>query len=133
MLVHRREKIDYLRLTDFVAPLVPLGIATGRLGNFVNGELYGRATDLPWGMAFRSLGAGAVARHASQLYQFALEGLALLPCCGGSHRGHGRAARSRRCSSSATGYFALSPNTGASPTLIWACSPRTSRWGSRRR
>jgi phosphatidylglycerol:prolipoprotein diacylglycerol transferase len=60
---------------DFVAPLVPLGIAAGRLGNFINGELWGRATDLPWGMVFR--GAGALPRHPSQLYQFALEGLAL--------------------------------------------------------
>ena len=70
-----RHKVDYLRLMDFVAPLVPLGIAAGRLGNFINGELWGRVTDLPWGMVFR--GAGDVPRHPSQLYQFALEGLAL--------------------------------------------------------
>ena len=75
--VARRQKIDFLRLMDFVAPLVPLGIAAGRLGNFINGELYGRVTDLPWGMVFRSPGAGDLPRHPSQLYQFALEGLAL--------------------------------------------------------
>src|SRR5260221_3204890 len=71
-----RHRIDWLRLMDFVAPLVPLGIAAGRLGNFINGELWGRATDLPWGMVLRH--AGAAPRHPSQLYEFALEGLALL-------------------------------------------------------
>jgi phosphatidylglycerol:prolipoprotein diacylglycerol transferase len=71
----RRHNVDYLRLMDFVAPLTPLGIAAGRLGNFINGELWGRTTDLPWGMVFR--GAGDAPRHPSQLYQFALEGLAL--------------------------------------------------------
>ena len=73
--VARRNRIDYLRLMDFIAPLVPLGIAAGRLGNFINGELYGRVTDAPWGMVFR--GAGDSPRHPSQLYQFALEGLLL--------------------------------------------------------
>jgi phosphatidylglycerol:prolipoprotein diacylglycerol transferase len=71
----RRHKIEYLRLMDFVAPLVPLGIAAGRMGNFINGELWGRVTDVPWGMLFR--GAGDAPRHPSQLYQFAGEGLAL--------------------------------------------------------
>jgi phosphatidylglycerol:prolipoprotein diacylglycerol transferase len=71
----RKHKVDYLRLMDFIAPLVPLGIAAGRLGNFINGELYGRVTDLPWGMVFR--GGGDAPRHPSQLYQFALEGLLL--------------------------------------------------------
>lgn len=70
-----RHHVDYLRLMDFVAPLVPLGIAAGRLGNFINGELWGRVTDVQWGMVFR--GAGDAPRHPSQLYQFALEGLAL--------------------------------------------------------
>jgi len=70
-----RHKIDWLRLMDFVAPLVPPGLAAGRLGNFINGELWGRVTDLPWGMVFR--GAGPLPRHPSQLYQFAGEGLLL--------------------------------------------------------
>jgi phosphatidylglycerol:prolipoprotein diacylglycerol transferase len=70
-----RHRIDYLRLMDFVAPLAPLGIAAGRLGNFINGELWGRVTSAPWGMLFR--GAGDLPRHPSQLYQFALEGVAL--------------------------------------------------------
>ena len=71
----RKYAIDWLRLMDFVAPLVPPGLAAGRLGNFINGELPGRVTDVPWGMVFR--GAGDAPRHPSQLYQFALEGLVL--------------------------------------------------------
>jgi phosphatidylglycerol:prolipoprotein diacylglycerol transferase len=74
-LLARKHGIDWWRLMDFVAPLVPLGIAAGRMGNFINGELYGRVTDLPWGMVFR--GAGEAPRHPSQLYQFALEGITL--------------------------------------------------------
>ena len=73
--VARRQGVDFLRLMDFIAPLCPLGIAAGRLGNFINGELYGRVTDVPWGMLFRH--GGDAPRHPSQLYQFALEGLAL--------------------------------------------------------
>ena len=45
----RASRLPWLRLTDFVAPLVPLGLAAGRIGNFINGELWGRTTDLPWG------------------------------------------------------------------------------------
>ncbi|HVJ11958.1 MAG TPA: prolipoprotein diacylglyceryl transferase, partial [Burkholderiales bacterium] len=70
-----RYGVDWLRLMDFLAPLCPPGIAAGRLGNFINGELPGRVSDVPWGMVFR--GAGDAPRHPSQLYQFALEGLAL--------------------------------------------------------
>lgn len=71
----RRGK-QFLRVMDFVAPLVPLGLAAGRMGNFINGELWGRPTDLPWGVVFPQAG-DALARHPSQLYQFAGEGLAL--------------------------------------------------------
>jgi len=55
---------------------VPIGLATGRLGNFINGELWGRPTDLPWAMVFPQAG-DALGRHPSQLYQFAGEGLLL--------------------------------------------------------
>lgn len=65
----------WLQLTDFIAPLIPLGLAAGRMGNFINGELWGRPTDLPWGMIFPHV--DHLARHPSQLYQFALEGVAL--------------------------------------------------------
>jgi phosphatidylglycerol:prolipoprotein diacylglycerol transferase len=67
----------WLQVADFVAPCVPTGLAAGRLGNFINGELWGRVAspDLPWGMVFR--GAGDLPRHPSQAYQFLLEGLLL--------------------------------------------------------
>lgn len=72
----RRRGWRFLEVGDFVAPLVPLGLAAGRLGNFINGELWGRPTQLPWGMIFPQAGDG-IARHPSQLYQFAGEGLLL--------------------------------------------------------
>lgn len=71
----RKFKKNWLTTMDFVAPLVPIGLATGRLGNFINGELPGRQTDVPWGMIFPHV--DKVVRHPSQLYQFALEGLTL--------------------------------------------------------
>ena len=72
----RSRKLRWLSVTDFIAPLVPLGLAAGRLGNFINGELWGRPTDLQWGMGFPQAADG-IARHPSQLYQFAGEGLLL--------------------------------------------------------
>jgi phosphatidylglycerol:prolipoprotein diacylglycerol transferase len=65
----------WLEVTDFIAPLVPLALGFGRLGNFINGELWGRVTDVPWGMVFAN--AGPIARHPSQLYELALEGIVL--------------------------------------------------------
>lgn len=73
----RKHGLRWLELTDFVAPLIPLALAAGRMGNFINGELYGRVTDVPWGMLFHSPGAGALPRHPSQLYEFMLEGVLL--------------------------------------------------------
>jgi phosphatidylglycerol:prolipoprotein diacylglycerol transferase len=67
----------WLPTMDFIAPLVPFGLAAGRIGNFINGELPGRPTTLPWGMWFPQHDAVQIARHPSQLYQFALEGIAL--------------------------------------------------------
>jgi phosphatidylglycerol---prolipoprotein diacylglyceryl transferase len=61
-------------ICDFVAPIAPIGLGLGRLANFINGELYGRATDVPWAMVFPSDPEG-LARHPSQLYQCLLEGL----------------------------------------------------------
>jgi phosphatidylglycerol:prolipoprotein diacylglycerol transferase len=61
---------------DFIAPLVPIGLGMGRLGNFIGQELWGRETDVPWAMVFPDDPQG-LARHPSQLYQFALEGVAL--------------------------------------------------------
>lgn len=69
---------SWLAVTDFIAPLVPLGQAVGRIGNFINGELWGRVCDpsLPWAMAFPQAG-DLQPRHPSQLYQAGLEGLTL--------------------------------------------------------
>jgi phosphatidylglycerol:prolipoprotein diacylglycerol transferase len=74
----RRKGQPWLLVTDFVAPCVPTGLASGRIGNFINGELWGRAADpsLPWAMVFPQAGDG-LPRHPSQLYQFGLEGLLL--------------------------------------------------------
>lgn len=71
----RRLGCGFFRVTDFIAPMVPIGLGAGRIGNFINGELWGKVTDLPWGVVFPA--AGALPRHPSQLYQAALEGLAL--------------------------------------------------------
>ena len=67
----------WFEITDFIAPLVPLGLAAGRIGNFINGELWGRTADpsLPWAMVFPWV--DKLPRHPSQLYQAGLEGLAL--------------------------------------------------------
>ena len=94
----RRNGLKWMQVLDFIAPLVPLGLASGRIGNFINGELWGRVTDPSnfWAMGFPQaaqvdaylaqsnpqwaewlLQYGALPRHPSQLYQFALEGLML--------------------------------------------------------
>ena len=65
----------FLEVSDFIAPLIPQGLFFGRLGNFINGELWGKVSDAPWAVVFP--GAGPLPRHPSQLYEAALEGLAL--------------------------------------------------------
>jgi len=71
----RRQKRSFASLVDFATPIVPIGLGAGRIGNFIGGELWGRPTDLPWGMVFPHV--DQLARHPSQLYQFALEGILL--------------------------------------------------------
>ncbi|MCE3043494.1 prolipoprotein diacylglyceryl transferase [Legionella sp. 16cNR16C] len=71
----RRSKKPFLEVADFIAPLVPLGLAAGRAGNFINGELWGRVTDVPWAMIFP--GSDGQPRHPSQLYELGLEGIVL--------------------------------------------------------
>jgi len=66
---------SFLEVTDFTAPLIPLGLGAGRMGNFINGELWGRPTDLPWAMIFPHV--DHLPRHPSQLYEFGLEGIVL--------------------------------------------------------
>jgi phosphatidylglycerol:prolipoprotein diacylglycerol transferase len=72
----RQQGLDPLRLGDRVATVVPVGLLLGRLANFVNGELWGRVTDVPWAMVFPN--GGPLPRHPSQLYQAFLEGFCLL-------------------------------------------------------
>ncbi len=71
----RKTGRHWLSVMDFVAPLVPLGLAAGRLGNFINAELWGRVTDVSWGRIFRN--GGPLPRHPSQLYEMMAEGLLL--------------------------------------------------------
>ncbi|MBF0359296.1 MAG: prolipoprotein diacylglyceryl transferase [Magnetococcales bacterium] len=71
----RRNKITCSLLVDLLVPIVPLGLLLGRIGNFINGELWGRVTDVSWGMVFP--GAGYLPRHPSQLYEAFLEGVVL--------------------------------------------------------
>ena len=71
-----RRKIALLTLGDLAVAAVPIGLGFGRIGNFINGELWGRPTDLPWGMVFPV--AGPLPRHPSQLYEAGLEGVVLL-------------------------------------------------------
>jgi len=71
----RKNHLDFWKTADIYIATVPLGIGLGRIGNFINGELFGRTTELPWGMIF-PLG-GNIPRHPSQLYEATLEGLLL--------------------------------------------------------
>ena len=73
MYMARKHGLNWLRVHDYVACVVPFGLLFGRLANFVNGELWGRPTSLPWGVVFPT--GGEVARHPSQLYEAGLEGI----------------------------------------------------------
>lgn len=75
VLFSRRRKVPFWALIDMAAQCAPVGLGLGRLGNFINGELYGRPTDVPWGMVFP--GGGDLPRHPSQLYEAFLEGIVL--------------------------------------------------------
>jgi phosphatidylglycerol---prolipoprotein diacylglyceryl transferase len=71
----RRIGLRLFQVTDFVAPMVPIGLAMGRIGNFINGELWGKVTTLPWGMVFPK--GGPLPRQPTQLYEFFFEGVVL--------------------------------------------------------
>jgi phosphatidylglycerol:prolipoprotein diacylglycerol transferase len=76
LLFSRKYKLNPFDTGDFAAPLIPFGLLTGRIGNFINAELWGKTTDLPWGMVFAN--GGALPRHPSMLYEAFLEGVVLL-------------------------------------------------------
>lgn len=70
-----KTKKPFFEVTDFVAPLVPIGLGAGRLGNFINGELWGRVTDVPWAMVYPHV--DSLPRHPSEIYQLLTEGVLL--------------------------------------------------------
>ena len=104
---------------DFVAPIVPLGLGFGRIGNFIGQELWGRPTDLSWGMVFPRDPSG-LARHPSQLYQAFLEGVLLFAVVCGSRRALVRAGPWVVCSFRFTGSSAFWSSSCASPMRVSA-------------
>jgi phosphatidylglycerol:prolipoprotein diacylglycerol transferase len=71
----KKHRVDFWAISDLISITAPIGLGLGRLGNFINAELYGRVTNVPWGMIFPS--GGVLPRHPSQLYEFFLEGILL--------------------------------------------------------
>ncbi|MBI3814926.1 MAG: prolipoprotein diacylglyceryl transferase [Nitrospinae bacterium] len=71
----RKNKLDFWQISDLIIVTVPIGLGLGRIGNFINGELYGRVTNVPWAMVFSD--GGTLPRHPSQIYEFLLEGITL--------------------------------------------------------
>ena len=70
-----KKHYHFITIMDFIAPVAPIGLAAGRIGNFINDELWGRITNVPWAMVFPT--GGPLPRHPSQLYEFTLEGVCL--------------------------------------------------------
>ncbi len=75
-LFSRKIKLSFMAVADFVAPVAPIGLFFGRMGNFINQELWGKVTDVPWGIVFTN--GGPLPRHPSMLYEAILEGLVLM-------------------------------------------------------
>lgn len=122
ILYGRLHGISFWTISDFVAPLAPLGLMLGRIGNFINGELWGRPADasLPWAMIFPQAGDG-VPRHPSQLYEALGEGFCFSSCSGGPPPDRGLQALCRGFSVQATAWRALWSNGSESLMLSWDC------------
>ncbi len=82
----RKQKLSFYQLADSVMPIVAIGLGLGRLGNFINGELYGRETSVPWGMIFPNSDPEMLVRHPSQLYEAFFEGVVLFTVLQHVHR-----------------------------------------------
>jgi phosphatidylglycerol:prolipoprotein diacylglycerol transferase len=108
----RSRRKRWLAVTDFVAPLVPLGLAAGRLGNFINGELWGRVTDVPWGMVFPRRGPSRDIRRSS--ISSVSRAFCSSSCCGSIRSADVRSARPPGSFSWATAFAGSSPSTRAS-------------------
>ena len=128
----RQRSLSLLAFADIIACAVPIGLFFGRIANFINGELWGRPTDVPWAMVFPN--AGVVPRHPSQLYEAGLEGIVLFVILfylvRFSPRARAAGPRSPASSSSAMPAPASSANSSASPTPSSASSGSARPWGS---
>ena len=109
-----RRRQDWLAITDFIAPLIPFALAAGRLGNFINAELWGRPAAVPWAMVFPNVDACRATPRSSTSLRW--KASCCWWSCGGFRSGRDRAARSRARSCSATGCSASWSNSRASPT-----------------
>ena len=117
----RRKGISFLKVADLIVPTIPLGLFFGRMGNFINGELWGRPTTMPWAMIFPS--GGPVARHpVPALRGSLLEGLvlfAILWICKGGSGGRATCSRPSSYGMPSSAYFASLPGTGRSGGLLF--------------
>src|SRR6266498_1018339 len=124
----RRRGKRWLGVTDFVAPLCPLGLAAGRLGNFINGELWGRVTSGPWGMVFPPAAPSRGTRRSST--NSGSRACCCSSCCGSTREGGGRSARRRDSSCWATALRVSLRNTRESRTASSGFSRSASRWAN---
>lgn len=92
LLFAHKKRLGFFTVSDFIAPLIPLGLAAGRLGNFINGELWGRPTDVPWAMIFPQSGDG-LPRHRPSSTNWAWKASSCSRCCGGIRASPARRGR----------------------------------------